>query len=112
MNPNPSPATRFSKGETGNPNGRPKGSISLAELVKKELELVPKGEKKSFAELLIAKVMDMALKGNFQAIKLIWSYVDGLPRQTIETNEETPLLILDDLRETIQKVYGGDERVS
>ncbi len=38
---------RFKKGESGNPNGRPKGTISITTEIKKKLEQIPKGQKKT-----------------------------------------------------------------
>ena len=43
------------------------------------------GQKRTFAEAYIEKVLYKALKdGDMKAIKLIINYVDGLPKQTIE----------------------------
>lgn len=78
------------KGESGNPKGKPKGTYStlnLTVLLKKKLEECPKGDKKTYGELFISKLLHKALvEGDVQSLKIIINYVDGLPKQTIDTN--------------------------
>lgn len=77
----------FQKGQSGNPNGRPKGSISLLEILRKELEEIPSGQleqRRNYAELLIKRMLHKAInEGDIQAQKLIMNYVEGLPYQPI-----------------------------
>ncbi len=70
---------------TPNPYGRPKGSgLSLTTLIKRELEKVPEGQKEKYAEILIKKYLKKAIVDNdFNMQKLIWNYIDGMPRQNI-----------------------------
>ena len=96
MNTNPSPRTRFNKGKSGNPSGRPKGLVSLAELLRRRLKTSPPGERKNYAEFLVGKLLSMALQGDIQAIKLIWNYTEGMPKSLIEIeNKPTISEILD-----------------
>lgn len=90
MNISPSPNTRFQTGQSGNPEGRPKGSLSLVDIIRKKLEEASGNGDKTNAELLSENLVNMALKGNFSALRLIWSYVDGLPRQRIEMDANPP----------------------
>lgn len=55
--------TQFQKGKSGNPNGRPKGSLNRATLACQELL---NGE----AEAITRKAVNMALQGDMAAIKL------------------------------------------
>lgn len=71
-------------GNTANPHGRPPGEFNLTSLVKNKLQEIPKGQQKSYAIQLIEKMLDQAIrKGDTATQKLIWNYIEGLPRQTI-----------------------------
>lgn len=78
---------RFKVGEVNNPAGRPKGSgvgVNLTTILKKRLLEVPKDHVKTYAELFIDSILYQAFVLNDQkAMRLIFNYVDGLPRQTI-----------------------------
>lgn len=82
--------TRWKKGQSGNPKGKPKGSFSLVSILRRELQKIsrdlPKEQRKSYAEALIRKMLHKGIiEGNEQTQKLIMNYVDGMPKQTIET---------------------------
>ena len=71
---------QWKKGESGNPNGRPAGSVSITAEIKKKLQEIPDGQQKSYLELLINRILKQAVvDGNEQMIKQIWSYIDGPP---------------------------------
>lgn len=55
---------RFQKGQSGNPNGRPKGSRNKASLI---VQSMIEGE----AEEIAKKLLEMAKQGEMQAIKMI-----------------------------------------
>jgi len=74
--------TRFKKGESGNPKGRPQGSVSITTEIKKKLNEIPEGQKKTYLDLLINRILKLGVvDGNEQIIKAIWGYVDGMPKQ-------------------------------
>lgn len=87
----------FNKGQSGNPNGRPKGSISITTRIKRELQKMPRGQKITYLEALIKKILKKAIVDeDKETIKLIWNYVDGMPKQALEHigDEDRPVRIL------------------
>ncbi len=84
------PAHLFKKGQSGNPNGRPKGSgLCLTSLLKEYLEKKPEGQKEEYKHLFVKKLLKKALVDNdIKALKLIINYVDGLPKQAIDMTGE------------------------
>jgi len=99
---------RFKTGEVNNPAGRPKGSgvgVNLTTLLKKRLLEVPKDHVKSYAELFIDSILYQAFVLNDQkAMRLIFNYVDGLPRQTIglDGGEGLPIQVSSESTEQIK----------
>ena len=83
----------FKKGQTGNPKGRKKGSLSLVSLLKEELEkfikTAGKKEKVTYAKALIRKVLKKAIVDeDIQMMKDILNRVDGMPKQSVEVENE------------------------
>ena len=74
---------RFVKGESGNPNGRPK--FSIVSIIREKLQSIPKGEKRTIAEKLIDEYIE---KADGPAIRDMIDRIDGKPRQYIEMNNE------------------------
>ena len=84
---------RWKKGESGNPAGRPAGSVSITAEIKRKLQEVPDGQQKSYLELLINRILKQAVvDGNEQMIKQIWSYIDGPPKQTEDPEPVAPVV--------------------
>lgn len=71
--------TKFKPGESGNPNGRPPKGYSITETVRAMLN-----EKPEIKHALATKVMEAALKGDIAAQKMIWQYMDGMPKQAVD----------------------------
>jgi len=71
---------------TPNPNGRPKGSFNIADIVKRRLQELPPGENnKTNAGLLIDKMLEKAIiDGDHNTQKMIWNYMDGLPKGSVD----------------------------
>jgi len=92
---------QFKKGVSGNPNGRPKGSgISITTEIKKKLEECPEGQKATYLQLLINRILKQAIQdGDQKMITRIWNYVDGLPRQSLNAD------IKSDLKGIIELTY-------
>ena len=82
---------RFVEGICPNPSGRPKGSISittyLKQVLEEELEVAGRDgikTKKQTAEVIARRIIQEASKGDAVMTKLLMSYVDGLPEQSMK----------------------------
>ena len=82
----------FKKGQSGNPAGRPIGSVSVTEAIKRKLLEVfpekdgtPNKEKRIYLDKLVESIMRNALEnGEARTQKDIWNYMDGQPKATID----------------------------
>jgi len=94
----------FKKGQSGNLNGRPKGSRNRATLVRELLEIVStfknplteQSEKLSYAEQIIIAQIAEARKGNVQAFKELMDSAYGKIKdvhQFEETEKETEFVV-------------------
>jgi hypothetical protein len=85
----------FVKGQSGNPNGRPKGFSIVAHL-KEKLQEIPEGQKETYASLIVKKYMHKALvEGDNKILTDLVNRVDGLPKQPINLDEETVKFIVE-----------------
>ena len=76
---------RFVKGVSGNPKGREPGSLSITSMIKEKLLEVPEGQKKTYAEAFILKIMKKAIQDEDGfMIKQVWNYIDGMPKEKLE----------------------------
>ena len=60
--------TRFQPGQSGNPDGRPRGFAAIA---RKQLEEAAAEGDQTRGEQLVRKLIDLAVGGNVQAIRLV-----------------------------------------
>ena len=82
----------FKKGQSGNPKGRPLGSVSVTEAVKRKLlEVFPatgsdqNKEKKLYLDKLVERILENGIQnGESRTQKDIWNYMDGQPKATID----------------------------
>lgn len=89
-NHNPSPVTRFKKGQpSANPGGRPK-TKRITEAIRAELEADCRVDAagRTNLEAGVRKLMDQFVGGMPHAQKLVLAYVDGPPTQTIDIRAE------------------------
>lgn len=90
----PPKATRFVKGRSGNPNGRPKGTLNLATTVNKALAetvtIIEQGRRKKISKLdaTIKGMINRAVKGDAKAVQQLLSLA---PLVGIEAPGSQPL---------------------
>jgi len=100
---------QFKKGTSGNPNGRPKGSMSIPDMLKRiGEEEVPNelqdrvqrlfGEaeigKISMLEAVMRTTMMYAIQGKSWAVQFLADRLEGRPRQTIELESHEPVQLI------------------
>jgi len=79
----------FPPGVSGNPAGRPVGSVSVVEALRRELKKaadIPNNkEKRTYLELLIKRILNKSIAdGDVSMIKDIIDRIDGKPKQPVE----------------------------
>ena len=75
----------FVPGKSGNPNGRPKGSVSVVEGIRRKLLESPDGQKRTYLDIFLERYFNQAIKkGDAQILKDIINRVDGMPTQSHE----------------------------
>jgi len=82
----------WKKGQSGNPNGRPKGTFSFIPLLKNALKDIYKNTDKSNAKVVVEKLIKNAIeKEDIRAMKELMDRVDGTPAQTIKGDKDAPI---------------------
>jgi len=78
----------FSKGQSGNPQGRPKKGETLTDLLREKIE-APKTakEKHTRKELIIERLITLAEGGDLAALKYVFDRIDGRPKESIELTD-------------------------
>ncbi len=89
---------RLLPGNTANPAGRPRGSISITEKIRQKLLEVPEGQRKPYLDILVSKILKKAiLDGDFMMIKQVWNYVDGMPKIGIDSTTKSEVVVSQDV---------------
>lgn len=94
--------TRFKRGQSGNPRGRPPGAKNLASLLNEalnELVLVAEnGERKRISKRKAAfkQLVNEAAKGNWRALKLLIDILQDIERRTEPQTEESSFSLTDE----------------
>lgn len=91
--PLPPVNTRWKKGTSGNPRGRPKKQDSLTKLLREELEKVCPADRegRKWKELLIRATLQLAMKGKPMAFKEVWERLEGKVPQTEKVQTDARL---------------------
>ena len=87
---------QWKKGQSGNPNGRPKSGFALNEYIT-DLANVEIKNKKTMLEAVVAKVYKEALNGNMTAVNFLADRILGKPNQSIGIKDTTdePIKVFD-----------------
>ena len=76
--------TRFAKGSSGNPRGRPKGSLSLRSILQKasaeRIPVVINGRKRTISKLeaVVTQVLNRAANGDHKAAQMVLQLTSSL----------------------------------
>jgi len=80
-NPDPSPGTRFPKGTSGNPGGRPKVVVNLITLLNETLAEVDQQTARTKAQELVNTLVKEAIAGSVRAAKEVLDRIHGPVKQ-------------------------------
>lgn len=86
---------RYIPGQTGNPAGRPKKDHTFTEILRSvgDLPRTPEGKARKYE---IAEILwDLAMKGDKQAIRLVYNRVDGMPHQSVGVKVAQDFTVVD-----------------
>jgi len=87
----------FKKGQSGNPNGRPKGTLNASTVIKRWLEadekkqnpLTQKSESLTQLDIITLAQIVKARKGDTSAFNALLDRVYGKPKQTLDIDHTT-----------------------
>ena len=92
----------YAKGQSGNPNGRPKTGAAMTDLLRKELNKA--GEDKiPLKKKLVKTLIDKAIEGDPACLKYIIDRLDGKPTETITASVQGNIINT----ETVMKKLEG-----
>jgi hypothetical protein len=84
---NPPEATRFKKGQSGNPKGRPKGALNvdtvLTKAVRQPVVIIESGQRKTVTklEVMIAQLVNKGTSGELRAVRQVVELLRELEAQ-------------------------------
>jgi len=94
--------TRFKRGQSGNPRGRPRGSKNLPTLLTEALNqrvLVAENEgrrKVTKREAIITQLVNRSAKADLRAMKILLDIIQDIERRTEPTSPQTPFGLADE----------------
>ena len=119
----PPNATRFQKGQSGNPTGRRRGSKNLSTILEEELEqpvvIRENGKQKTITKrrASMKQLVNKAASGEHRALQLLINYLHEIEKRSATVDDDLPLNDVDQeivsgILERLQRVKqdgGGDE---
>ena len=78
----------FMPGQSGNPGGRPKGSVKVSSCYERSLARPVPGDPlgRTYAQVIADKAVELAAEGRIDAIKEVTDRTEGRSKQTIDVN--------------------------
>jgi uncharacterized protein DUF5681 len=78
----------FMPGHSGNPGGRPKGSVKVSSCYERSLARPFPGDPqgRTYAQVIADKAVELAAEGRIDAIKEVTDRTEGRSKQTIDVN--------------------------
>lgn len=99
----PPKATRFQKGKSGNPRGRPRRNTGIAELFRKISKQVvqangPNGQRRRMTKLeaSITQLMNKATAGDLKAMKVLLQMASHFPELVKDPEPPMQLIIVEE----------------
>ena len=83
----------FKQGKSGNPNGRPKKGLAIADILN-ELGDKEVSENKTQREAILSKVYDQAMGGDLNATKFIADRTEGTSVQRMAVTSHEPIQVM------------------
>jgi hypothetical protein len=83
----------FQPGQSGNPGGRPNGYVPFAPALRRELAKADRRNKTQMQKIA-EKVVQMALKGDMDAVRWIADRVDGKVAQSIQVDSQQTIHVV------------------
>lgn len=97
---------KFTKGVSGNPNGRPKGTVSIVEAMRRKLKEKVEGDKRTYLEFIVDKIFVKALVDGSERVLLdIVDRIDGKALQEIKHHEVSD----DEITPLVEQLKTKDE---
>jgi hypothetical protein len=78
----------FMPGQSGNPGGRPKGSVKVSSCYERSLARPFPGDPqgRTYAQVIADRTVELAAEGRIDAIKEVTDRTEGRSKQTIDVN--------------------------
>jgi hypothetical protein len=95
---NPPEYTRFKKGQSGNPKGRPKGTLNMATVLERTLRekliITENGKRKTVTKLeaAVSQLTDKAISGELSALQLLSKLVRSAEEREVQAPVPTSAL--------------------
>lgn len=83
----PHDGKKFPKGQSGNPNGRPKGIPKLREMMETVISDMPSDLNGNVIHAIAGKLIDRALSGDMRAIEFVFNLLYPKGMEPIENDK-------------------------
>ena len=119
---NPPEHTRFQKGQSGNPQGRPKGTLNLATVLERTLRekviVNENGKRKTITKLeaAVKQLTNKAASGELRALQLLTALVRSAEERAIQagapssTLDEVDEKVLEGVMKRLETANKGDQK--